>query len=55
MENAIDNLIEKIKVLQTGNCLTFGSAFNLPTIVKVDLASPAPSSSSCNISEKWFN
>ena len=50
-----EDLIEKIKVLQTGNCLTFGSAFNLPTIVKVDLASPAPSSSSCNISEKWFN
>ena len=49
-----DEMVEKIKNLQIGSCLTFGSAFKLPTIVKVDLAIPAPSSSNCDISSIWF-
>lgn len=49
-----DDMVEKIKSLQTGNCLTFGTAFMLPTITKIDLASPAPASSSCDISSAWF-
>ncbi|MBE6156784.1 MAG: DUF87 domain-containing protein [Firmicutes bacterium] len=49
-----EEMIERIKNLQIGCCLTFGSAFQLPTIVKVDLATPAPSSSNCDISNKWF-
>jgi hypothetical protein len=50
-----DEMVEKIKNLQIGNCLTFGGAFLIPTIVKIDLASPQPSSSSCDISNIWFN
>ena len=49
-----DEMIEKIKNLKIGSCLTFGSAFNIPTITNVDMATPAPSSSSCDISNKWF-
>ena len=49
-----DEMIEKIKNLQIGSCLTFGSAFSLPTITNVDLATPAPASSSCDISNIWF-
>ena len=49
-----DDMIEKIKNLQIGSCLTFGSAFQIPTITKIDLATPAPSSSSCDISSRWF-
>jgi len=49
-----DEMIEKIKNLQVGSCLTFGSAFYIPTIVNVPLATPSPSSSSCDISNKWF-
>lgn len=49
-----DAMCEKIKSLQTGNCLTFGTSFMLPTITKIDLASPAPASSSCDISASWF-
>ena len=49
-----DEMVEKIKNLQIGSCLTFGSAVKLPTIVKVDLAIPAPSSSNCDISSIWF-
>ncbi len=50
-----DDMVERIKNLQIGHCLTFGSAFPLPTIVKVDMASPAPLSSSCDVSSTWFN
>lgn len=49
-----EEMIEKIKNLQIGSCLTFGSSFYLPTIVNIPLATPAPSSSSCDISKKWF-
>lgn len=49
-----DEMIEKIKNLQVGSCLTFGSAFYIPTIVNVPLATPTPFSSSCDISNKWF-
>ncbi len=49
-----DEMIEKIKNLPTGSCLTFGSAFTLPIITKIDLASPAPSSNSCDVSNVWF-
>ncbi len=49
-----DEMVEKIKNLQVGNCLTFGTAFLIPTITKIDMATPAPSSSSCDISKIWF-
>ena len=49
-----EELLEKIKNLPAGNCLTFGPFFTIPTIVKVDLASPMPSSNSCDISNTWF-
>jgi len=49
-----EEMIEKIKNLQIGSCLTFGSSFYLPTIVNIPLATPVPSSSSCDISKKWF-
>ncbi len=49
-----ENMIDKIKCLQTGTCLCFGNAVKLPIIAKIDLASPAPSSSSANIEELWY-
>lgn len=49
-----EEMIEKIKNLPVGNCLTFGPFFPFPTIVKVDMASPAPFSNSCDICKLWF-
>ncbi len=49
-----DEMIEKIKNLQVGHALTFGTAFTIPTIIKFDLATPSPSSASCDISHTWF-
>ncbi len=49
-----EDMIDKIKSLQTGTCLCFGNAVKLPILTKLDLASPSPSSSSPNIEEIWY-
>ena len=40
--------------LQPGTCVAFGSAFKVPTIVKLDYPNPSPSSESCDLSKVWF-
>ncbi len=49
-----DEVIKKMKALQPGNCMAFGSAFRLPTLIQLDMPNPAPSSSSCDVSSIWF-
>ena len=51
--NITEDVIEKQKALQVGNCLAFGSGFKIPIIVKLELPDPAPQSSSCNIVDNW--
>lgn len=51
--NITEDVIEKQKALQVGNCLAFGSGFKIPIIVKLELPSPTPQSSSCNIVNNW--
>ena len=53
LPNISADVVEKQKILQPGNCVGFGSAFKLPMIVKLEMPSPAPYSSSCNVSECW--
>ena len=52
--NITEEIIKRLKVLQPGNCIAFGSAFNVPVLVKMDKPDPAPSSDSCDISATWF-
>lgn len=52
--NITTEILKKIKLLQPGTCIAFGSGFNLPSLIKLDMPSPAPSSSSCDISSIWF-
>ena len=47
-------IIKKLKLLQPGNCIAFGSGFKLPVLVKFDMPNPEPSSSSCDIVNTWF-
>ena len=47
-------VIEKLKLLQPGTCVTFGHIFQVPIIIKLEMPSPTPSSSSCDIVEAWF-
>ena len=52
--NITSEILKKIKLLQPGTCIAFGSAFKIPSIIKLDMPNPAPSSNSCDISSIWF-
>lgn len=52
--NITEGSIKKMQTLQPGRCMVFGSSFKLPTLVRMDMPSPEPSSSSCNIEKEWF-
>ena len=52
--NVNDEIIKKMQSLQPGTCVAFGSAFKVPTIIKLEYPNPAPSSESCNLSKVWF-
>ena len=53
LPNISADIIEKQKTLQPGACMAFGGAFKIPTIVRMKMPDPAPSSSSCNVFETW--
>lgn len=46
--------VKKLRILQPGNCIAFGSAFKVPVIVKLQMPNPSPSSNSCDIRGNWF-
>lgn len=48
-------IIEKQKSLQSGTCLGFGSAFKIPTVVKLEKPNPTPNSHNSNIVQSWIN
>ncbi len=53
LPNISQDVIEKMKVLTPGTCVAFGSAFKIPMICKLDMPSPRPYSSSCDVSSYW--
>ena len=53
LPNISSDVIEKMKVLQPGNCVAFGSAFKIPMICKLEMPNPMPYSTNCNVSGCW--
>jgi len=52
--NITNEIVKKLRILQPGNCIAFGSAFKVPVLIKVEMPNPAPSSSSCDVCQIWF-
>lgn len=52
--NITDEIVEKMKALQPGTCIAFGSAFKLPTIVKMEMPYPQPLSGNVDVSRLWY-
>ena len=52
--NITNEIVKRLRILQPGTCIAFGSAFKVPVVVKLDVPNPAPESSSCDISGTWF-
>jgi hypothetical protein len=53
LPNISQDVIEKQKTLQPGNCVAFGSAFKIPMIVHMEIPNPAPQSANCDVSTTW--
>ena len=49
-----DEIVEKMKGLQPGTCVVFGSAFKLPTVVKMEMPYPQPMSQNVDVSRLWY-
>lgn len=49
-----NDIVNKLRILQPGVCIGFGSAFKLPVLIKVKMPNPSPSSDSCDITNIWF-
>ena len=52
--NITTAIVKRLRVLQPGTCIAFGSAFKVPVIIRFTMPNPSPSSSSCKVSEIWF-
>ena len=52
--NITNEIVKRLRILQPGTCIAFGSAFKVPVIVRLDMPNPAPDSNSCDISRIWF-
>ena len=53
--NITSDIVKKLKIINPGTCVAFGTAFKIPVIVKFALPDPRPSSDNCDISNTWFN
>jgi len=53
LPNISAEVVEKQKSLQPGNCVAFGKAFKVPLIIKMELPSPEPHSSNCDVISRW--
>ncbi len=53
LPNISADVIEKMKILQPGTCVAFGTAFKIPMICKLDMPNPRPYSASCDVSSYW--
>lgn len=49
-----EGMVNRMKVLNPGCCILFGTAFKIPVITMVDMPNPTPLSQSCNIDNTWY-
>ena len=49
-----EGMIERVKILNPGSCILFGTAYKFPVITMVDMPNPTPLSESCNINNTWY-
>lgn len=52
--NITNETVKMLRILQPGTCVAFGTGFNVPILVHMDMPDPAPDSSSSDISNLWF-
>jgi len=53
LPNISGDVIDKLNSLQPGTLVSFGSAFKIPLLIKMDMPDPTPYSSNCDIVNRW--
>ena len=54
LPNISSDVIEKLNSLQPGTLVSFGSAFKIPLLIKMDMPNPTPYSSNCDVYARWI-
>ena len=49
-----NEISKRVQMIQPGFCYGFGSAFKIPTMIKIDKPNPTPESNNVDISNTWF-
>ena len=52
--NISSEVVLQLKNLKPGNCIAFGSAFKVPTIMYMDLPDPKPLSNNVDLKSVWY-
>ena len=52
--NISNEIVLQLKNLKPGNCITFGTAFKVPTSMYIDLPNPRPLSNNVDLEKVWY-
>ena len=52
--NISSEVVLQLKNLKPGNCIAFGSAFKVPTVMYIDLPDPRPLSNNVDLEAVWY-
>jgi len=52
--NISEEIVAQLKSLKAGNCIAFGQAFKVPTVMYLELPNPAPESNNVNLKTVWY-
>lgn len=52
--NVSSEIVLQLKNLKPGNCIAFGSAFKVPTVMYIDLPNPRPLSNNVDLEKVWY-
>lgn len=54
LPNVSGNIIDKLNTFHPGTCITYGSAFKMPSVIIVDEPNPSPTSQNVDIDKAWY-
>ena len=52
--NISEEVVVQLKNLKSGNCIAFGQAFKVPTIMYLEMPNPTPLSNNVDLNSVWF-
>ena len=52
--NISEEVVSQLKNLKAGNCIAFGQAFKVPTVMYFELPNPSPLSNNVDLKSVWY-